>query len=125
MFCRQCGKNLNQNAVICPGCGCAASGHTAQNAAAAVPMPDDSGGIGWFFVGFLTGLVTGYILPIVLILIWKDQYPLRTKAILKGLIAEIIFTLAAVLAVVAVIVLIVVFAIVAEFGAVIPTAILF
>jgi len=99
MFCRQCGKNLNQNAVICPGCGCAVNpGAFAANNAAppVVPAADDSGGCLWLFLGFITAMFTSYILPIVLIVIWKDQYPKRTKAILTGMIIEIILTVAAI-----------------------------
>ena len=88
MFCTQCGKNLNPNAVVCPGCGCA-TGNMVNNVGATKVHPNDEGGFLWGFVGFITTWLT-IILPIVLIAVWWNEYPKRARAMLKGFIAGIV-----------------------------------
>ena len=65
-FCKYCGAQIDDNAVVCTTCG--ASQSTA-------PAVVDKGGFGW-------GLL-GYCLPIVgliLFLVWKDTKPKTAKA---------------------------------------------
>ena len=65
-FCKNCGAQIDDNAVVCTSCG--ASQSTA-------PAVVDKGGFGW-------GLL-GYCLPIVgliLFLVWKDTKPKTAKA---------------------------------------------
>ena len=65
-FCKYCGAQIDDNAVVCTSCG--ASQSTA-------PAVVDKGGFGW-------GLL-GYCLPIVgliLFLVWKDTKPKTAKA---------------------------------------------
>ena len=75
-FCKTCGAQMDDNAVVCTTCG------TAQNTAPAVV---DKGGFGW-------GLL-GYCLPIVgliLFLVWKDTKPKTAKAAGIGALVSVI-----------------------------------
>ena len=56
MYCSNCGKEINDQAVICVHCGCSVTAKTGTQ------LPDyDKGGIGWGILGFLFPLV-GFIL---------------------------------------------------------------
>ena len=64
-FCKNCGKEIDDKAVVCPACG--------------VPQQDkpavvDSGNIGWAFLGCCIPLV-----GLILFLVWKDQKPNTAK----------------------------------------------
>ena len=75
-FCKNCGAQIDDNAVVCTSCG------VAQNTAPAVV---DKGGFGW-------GLL-GYCLPIVgliLFLVWKDTKPKTAKAAGIGALVSVI-----------------------------------
>ena len=75
-FCKYCGAQIDDNAVVCTTCG--ASQSTA-------PAVVDNGGFGW-------GLL-GYCLPIVgliLFLVWKDTKPKTSKAAGIGALVSVI-----------------------------------
>ena len=75
-FCKNCGAQIDDNAVVCTTCG------TSQSTAPAVV---DKGGFGW-------GLL-GYCLPIVgliLFLVWKDTKPKTSKAAGIGALVSVI-----------------------------------
>ena len=75
-FCKYCGAQIDDNAVVCTSCG--ASQSTA-------PAVVDNGGFGW-------GLL-GYCLPIVgliLFLVWKDTKPKTAKAAGIGALVSVI-----------------------------------
>ena len=64
-YCKNCGKEIDDKAVVCPACG--------------VPQQDkpavvDSGNIGWAFLGCCIPLV-----GLILFLVWKDQKPNTAK----------------------------------------------
>ena len=65
-FCKNCGRQIDDNAVVCPGCGVAQS-----NAPATV----DNGGFGWGLLGCCIPLV-----GLILFLVWKDNKPKTAKA---------------------------------------------
>ena len=65
-FCKNCGRQIDDNAVICPGCG------VAQNN---TPAPVDNGGFGWGLLGCCIPIV-----GLILFLVWKDQKPNTAKA---------------------------------------------
>ena len=48
--------------------------------------PDDKPSAGWGFLGFILGFIS-----IVLYVVWKSEYPRRSKSILKGFIVGIVF----------------------------------
>ena len=83
MFCRQCGKEVMDQAVVCPHCGCAVNGSPAM------PEQNDTGSIGWLFLGLFVPLA-----GLILFLTWKDTKPLSAKragiGALIGVIASVV-----------------------------------
>lgn len=85
-FCRHCGREVPDEAVICVGCGCAM-----DNVPSTKKMSEEIGvSAGWFWLGFFF-MVVGLILY----LIWKEDRPIRArkcgKGALVGLIVSLIF----------------------------------
>lgn len=71
MFCPRCGKQLDDNAVVCVGCGCSvANAKTAQN--------DAPSGL-FALLGFFIPVV-----GLILYLIYNDTAPLKAKSAGKG-----------------------------------------
>ena len=66
-YCTKCGKEINEDAIICIHCGCSIN-NTQTN------KEPDSDNIGWGFLGFFVPIV-GFILW----LIWKDEAPKKSK----------------------------------------------
>ena len=75
-FCSKCGKELMDEAVVCPGCGCS-QGNT--------PVANDSSSFGWALLGFCIPIV-----GLILYLVWKDQTPLKAKSAGKGALTSVI-----------------------------------
>lgn len=87
-FCSKCGKEIVEEAVVCPHCGCAVT----------ETKPDDTPSMGFAVLGFFLPLI-GFILY----LIWKEKTPKKAKSAGKG--ALIGFCVSIVLSVVYAIVL--------------------
>lgn len=66
-YCTKCGKEINEDAIICIHCGCSIN-NTQTN------KEPDNDNIGWGFLGFFVPIV-GFILW----LIWKDEAPKKSK----------------------------------------------
>lgn len=79
-FCAKCGKEINDEAVVCPGCGCMQNG-TAINGKA------DSSSFGWALLGFCIPIV-----GLILYLVWKDNTPLKAKSAGKGALVSVIIS---------------------------------
>ena len=77
-YCSKCGKQIMDDAVICPGCGCAQE-------TTPVVKQDDSSSFGWAFLGFCIPVV-----GLVLYLVWKDSTPLKAKSAGKGALVSVI-----------------------------------
>ena len=77
-YCSKCGKEIMDEAVICPACGCSQENMPVRNL-------NDSGGAGWTFLGFCVPLV-----GLILYLVWKDDMPLRAKSAGKGALISVI-----------------------------------
>lgn len=77
-------------AVICPGCGCA-QGTKPQ------AIASDASSIGWAILGFCVPIV-----GLILYLIWKDDTPLKAKSVGTGALASVIVSV--VLSIVAIII---------------------
>ena len=84
-FCKNCGAQIDDQAVVCTSCG------TAQNTAPAVV---DKGGFGWGVLGCCIPIV-----GLILFLVWKDTKPKTAKAAgigaLVSTIAIVVFYIAA------------------------------
>lgn len=77
-YCHKCGKELFDEAVICPGCGCEQEKITSLS---------DSSSFGWALVGFLVPIV-----GLILYLMWKDKTPLKAKSAGKGALVSAILS---------------------------------
>ena len=74
MFCSKCGKEVNEEAVVCVHCGCAL-----DNKKAAIATQGDAPNMGFAVLGFFIPLV-----GLILYLVNKDTAPLKAKSAGKG-----------------------------------------
>lgn len=65
MYCRNCGKEIDDQAIICPNCGVPTE---------TKPAVEDTGNIGWGVLGCCIPLV-----GLILWLVWKDTKPKTAK----------------------------------------------
>ena len=77
-FCKNCGKEIDDKAVICPHCGVS---QTTQ------PQVVDNGGFGWGLLGCCIPLV-----GLILFLVWKDNKPKTAKAAIIGAIVGVVIS---------------------------------
>ena len=75
-FCKYCGAQIDDNAVVCTSCG------SAQNTTPAVV---DNGGFGWGVLGCCIPIV-----GLILFLVWKDTKPKTAKAAGIGALVSVI-----------------------------------
>lgn len=97
-YCRKCGTEIDDEAVICPKCGVPQNKQTEEKhivldttkhynrgdvtAVRNEVLPDSDGpSLGWAFLGFIIPLIVGLILY----LIWKDTKPNTASSIVKGI----------------------------------------
>ena len=78
-FCKYCGAQIDDNAVVCTSCG------SAQNTAPAVV---DKGGFGWGALGCCIPIV-----GLILFLVWKDTKPKTAKAAGIGALVSVIIAI--------------------------------
>ena len=74
MFCSKCGKEVNDEAVVCVHCGCAI-----EQKKTAAANPNDAPNMGFAVLGFFIPLV-----GLILYLVNKDTAPLKAKSAGKG-----------------------------------------
>ncbi len=72
-FCTNCGRQIDDKAVICVNCGCQVKGG------------NDSSNFGIALLSFFIPLV-----GLILWAIWKDEYPLKAKSAGKGALIGVI-----------------------------------
>ena len=72
-YCSKCGKELFDEAVICPNCGCAVDGSVK------ISTKNDAPNMGFAVLGFFFPII-GFILWLVM----KDDTPLKAKSAGKG-----------------------------------------
>ena len=77
-FCRVCGAQIRDEAVICPQCGVAQKETT-------TPAVNDNGSFGWAVLGCCIPLV-----GLILFLIWKDTQPNNAKKAGIGALVSVI-----------------------------------
>lgn len=66
MYCKNCAKEIDDKAVICPSCGVPQKD---------IPTVNDNGGFGWGLLGCCVPLA-----GLILFLVWKDTKPKSAKA---------------------------------------------
>lgn len=76
-YCSKCGASIHDEAVICPSCGCRTE------------SSNDSGSIGWGFLGFFFPIV-----GLILYLAWKSDRPKCAKRAGKGALVSVIISIA-------------------------------
>lgn len=76
MFCKNCGGEIDDKAVICPKCG-VAQGNISINA--------DNGGFLWGLLGCCIPVV-----GLILFLVWKDTKPNTAKAAGIGALVSVV-----------------------------------
>ena len=81
MFCSKCGKEINDEAVVCVHCGCAV-----ENKAAAA-VAGDAPNTGYAVLGFFIPIV-----GLILYLMNINTYPLRAKSAGKGALISVILS---------------------------------
>lgn len=79
-YCAKCGKELVDEAVVCPGCGCTQENRSVQAA--------DSSSFGWALLGFCIPIV-----GLILFLVWKDNTPLKAKSAGMGALVSVIVSI--------------------------------
>lgn len=88
MYCHQCGKEVSDDAKFCPYCG-VSLGHTQGNYEPIHPneivSKDDAPSMGFAVLSFFVPIV-----GLILFLVWKDEFPQKSKSCLKGLISGIV-----------------------------------
>ena len=77
-YCKNCGTQIHDQAVICPNCG------VAQETKPAVV---DNGGFWWGALGCCVPIV-----GLILFLVWKDTKPKTAKAVGKGALISVIIS---------------------------------
>ena len=73
MFCQKCGKEIMDEAVICPHCGCATGGKVKATAT------DDAPNTGYAVLGFFIPII-----GLIMYLSMKNEKPLAAKSAGKG-----------------------------------------
>lgn len=80
-YCCHCGKEVEEDAVICVHCGRL----IATIKTTSVSKEEDKSSGLWVFLGFLIP-----ILGLVMYLVWKDEYPLKAKSAGQGALVSVI-----------------------------------
>ncbi|WP_349671872.1 zinc-ribbon domain-containing protein [Lacrimispora sp.] len=74
MYCKNCAKEIDDKAAICPHCGVAQTSQVVDN-----------GGFGWGLLGCCIPLV-----GLILFLVWKDSKPKTAKAAGIGALISVV-----------------------------------
>ena len=85
MYCKNCGKEINNDVEFCPYCGTSTNEKTTltnQNT-----NPSDTGSAGWAVLGFFVPLV-----GLILYLVWRDTEPKNAKMAGKGALISVIIS---------------------------------
>lgn len=85
MFCKNCGKEIDDNAFVCLGCGAKVQDDTQ-------PVKESNNAVGWGILGFFFPLV-----GLILCIVWNSSKPDASRAsgrgALIGFILPIVFWL--------------------------------
>lgn len=97
-YCSKCGKEIMDEAVICPGCGCAQENNVQNNVQGnSVPQIKEAfsdiqkeawSNSGWFLLGFFIPIV-----GLILYLVWKETSPSKAKAAGYGALIGFVISL--------------------------------
>lgn len=79
-YCRNCGKEMPDNAKVCPSCG-----QVSQSAPTYQGSVSDDGGFLWGLLGFCVPIA-----GLVIYLIWKDERPNNANAAGTGALVSVV-----------------------------------
>lgn len=88
MYCKNCGKEIDDNAYVCPNCGVKVKDELAERREqqAASNLEADSGSkVGWGFLSFFIPIV-----GLILFLMWKTERPKTASVCGKCALAAVI-----------------------------------
>ena len=85
MYCKRCGKQIEDGSTFCPFCGSPLNGDSVQAADVQQVNPNDSGSMGWAVLGFFCTLA-GFILW----LVWMNDKPKSGKMAGLGALFSVI-----------------------------------
>lgn len=89
-YCSKCGKEIMDEALICPECGCAQD--NIVQGKSALQSKENSNNIGWSILCFFIPIV-----GLILYLVWKETSPAKAKAAgvgaLVGFVVPILLSL--------------------------------
>lgn len=96
MFCKNCGKEIDDNAFVCPHCGVKVE----RTGAPAASNLDNGSKIGWGILSFMFPLV-----GLILFIMWKTERPKTAKvcgicaliSFLGGIVISIVYSVIGVL----------------------------
>ena len=119
MYCRYCGKQIEEDARFCPYCGSAQQ----EERQAPPPQqryvdPNDAPSGGFAVLGFFFPVV-----GLILFLVWRDEHPARSKG--AGIGALVSVCLGVVLSILAMVLFTVMFSVAAGAGSAALPAVLF
>ena len=96
MYCSKCGNQIEDDAVFCSTCGSnvgivqpSTNGTNNINSSNVKPKPEDASSFWWALLGFFIPF-----LGLILYLVFKDDYPLRSKSCGKGALIAVILEVA-------------------------------
>lgn len=82
MYCKNCGSEIDDKAVVCPKCGVSVSGKPGAAA-------DDAPSAGFAVLGFFFPLI-----GLILYIIWHTDYPKKARSCGKGALIGVIVSAA-------------------------------
>lgn len=89
MFCSNCGKEIDDKAVVCPHCGVPTSNFTSRQTNQSKVAADDAPSAGYSVLCFFFPVV-----GLILYLVWQETYPQRAKSCGKGALIGVIVEVA-------------------------------
>lgn len=88
MYCKKCGAEIDDDAVVCPHCGVPTDNFKKQQNT----RPDDAPNAGFAVLGFFFPII-----GLILFLVWRESMPLRSKSCGKGALIGVIVEVALVI----------------------------
>ena len=88
MYCKKCGAQIDDDAVVCPHCGVPTDNYYASRGnahSAPAPAENDAPNGGFAVLGFFIPVI-----GLILYLVWNDTMPKRAKSCGKGALIGVI-----------------------------------
>ena len=98
VFCNRCGCKLNPQFTECPDCGCTVIKNitappTSSARAVRGAKAQDKGGCATIILGLVLSLLSVFVLPTFLFVLWRKSSPKKAKSIVVGMVLAIMVLL--------------------------------